>query len=1332
MNKHYKNKNGGYIALMATIIIALVLLVMTVEEGLTGWYARYAVLGTEAKEQATALAEGCGDQALALLITDLTYQGNTDTITPAGDCHTYPITFNSPSAGMVDIKTQAVVRQAYANLELSTNLNSVHLGNIPSAPTYGTLIIQTLVSNNQSGTQYQPSDFLMHVAGVSPSKTSFAGSATGVVVTVSPGAYSITEDTVPGYAPTPASCSGTITGGQIKSCTISNSPISTTLTVVANVTNDNGMGSAQPTDVPLFIDGTPAILGHAYTVAPGSHTVSATNPDTVHYFASPPWGYQCASDGSVNINLGDNKICIVTFNDIPPPAPLCADTVMMLDRTGSMSSTDLTNEKTAANALVSLYASVPPPNPPPSLGVGSFGAYPNASLPAGAASVPANGVLTTVYNTLTNLINQMLGGNSSVGTNLAAAIQAGSSELTTHGSPSKQKVLILVSDGDPNEPTSGSSASTGFFSPSANAQNASGELWSNPTDAYAQGGNQANDPVSENDHHRFYNFNLPAIPAGATINGIEVAADAWATTTSLATAPASASGAPSAAMASPNNQWTNGSNAFTSNNVYATDAVNGHNLGLSTFGFNLPANATITGVQVTTEAKVSGGGVAGPTATLFPNGQGNYTSWNGDESDVDETGTVSCASGDRIDSNNNGNRESVNIDISSIPNGSTITNVQIFAWDLSAGATGGQYQTFLRVSGTNTDSGTTLTTLSQSTCTQRSQTIATNIAKSSSTDLEVGVLKVGNTEARIGALRAIVTYIPAPTGSVAISLSSNNGGAWTATKTVSLGGTESVTAPSGNSATDLWGRVWAPANFGNGNFALRVTNTSTSGTTVSLDQVNITVNYTTPIPAPVSCQLGMDLSWNAGSSWTSEKTQTLTSTSATYTFGSPTDDWSGHTWGISDFTNANFRVRVHAIDPGSSCDNASVDRLDWLRTQVHYTVPMSPTEAALSAADAAKLSGINLFTIYFGSGNPSLLAQLASGTVAVAGHQPGSYNDPSGVVTGNTGLVSPASQASDTGGTGNGFEGNPTGVFANGGTVATNVSGLGDRHRFWGYNFSTPPNATIVGIQVRTDWWTNSTNGTNSINVELSWDGGSTWTTAKTQGTESTSDSNNKTVGSSSDTWGRVWSSSDLSSTNFRVRVTTNCSGSGSSCSSRTFSLDWVPVTVYYSVNYENGDGDNFFIAPTSPDMKGIFEFIGNQVCPAVNNSSPVAAPTTGTLYVITRVVNNNNGTNVPGDFTAKVTGGNASPGTPFPGLDTPGQSVTLDKDASYSVTQPTAPSGYTQSMTDSCSSATSSTLPAGESRVCIITNDDIPPPPPPPNLTVTPGSWQEVPNTGP
>ncbi len=99
-------------------------------------------------------------------------------------------------------------------------------------------------------------------------------------------------------------------------------------------------------------------------------------------------------------------------------------------------------------------------------------------------------------------------------------------------------------------------------------------------------------------------------------------------------------------------------------------------------------------------------------------------------------------------------------------------------------------------------------------------------------------------------------------------------------------------------------------------------------------------------------------------------------------------------------------------------------------------------------------------------------------------------------------------------------------------------------------------------------------------------------------------------------------------------------------------------------------------------------------------------------LRVIKDVINDDGGALVASDFMIHVTGTNASPadfvGVPFPGLE-----VILDQ-GPYSVTEDSVP-GYSTMLTDDCSG----TIAAGETKVCIITNNDQPTSclPPPPGL---------------
>lgn len=170
----------------------------------------------------------------------------------------------------------------------------------------------------------------------------------------------------------------------------------------------------------------------------------------------------------------------------------------------------------------------------------------------------------------------------------------------------------------------------------------------------------------------------------------------------------------------------------------------------------------------------------------------------------------------------------------------------------------------------------------------------------------------------------------------------------------------------------------------------------------------------------------------------------------------------------------------------------------------------------------------------------------------------------------NTGFLSPTANSADTGGDGNGFEGNATrGYSANnsyatdansGNGTGTNCTGSDkDKHKFYNYGFSLPSGSTIDGIEIRIDGKADSTTGTPKFCVQLSWDGGTNWTTAKTTANITTSNAT-YTLGGSSDNWGRTWTDTDFSDSNLRVRVIDVASNT-----SRTFSLDWVAAKVYYS-----------------------------------------------------------------------------------------------------------------------------------------------------------------------
>jgi len=152
----------------------------------------------------------------------------------------------------------------------------------------------------------------------------------------------------------------------------------------------------------------------------------------------------------------------------------------------------------------------------------------------------------------------------------------------------------------------------------------------------------------------------------------------------------------------------------------------------------------------------------------------------------------------------------------------------------------------------------------------------------------------------------------------------------------------------------------------------------------------------------------------------------------------------------------------------------------------------------------------------------------------------------------------------------NGFQTNPGNACTNGNGNATDANSGNntntscgntgkDKHLFYDYNVTLPAGATITGIRTRLDAWVDSSSGTRRMCAELSWDGGVTWTSAKTTSNLGTSQ-NTYNLGGSADTWGRTWTAGNFSNANFRLRIT-NVGDS----TSRDFNLDWAAITVYYS-----------------------------------------------------------------------------------------------------------------------------------------------------------------------
>ncbi len=119
-------------------------------------------------------------------------------------------------------------------------------------------------------------------------------------------------------------------------------------------------------------------------------------------------------------------------------------------------------------------------------------------------------------------------------------------------------------------------------------------------------------------------------------------------------------------------------------------------------------------------------------------------------------------------------------------------------------------------------------------------------------------------------------------------------------------------------------------------------------------------------------------------------------------------------------------------------------------------------------------------------------------------------------------------------------------------TAATNAL----QHSFGNFGFTLSGAATILGIEIEIE--SSASTNAGDISVALSWDGGTSWTSAKTTATASTTDAV-YTLGGSADTWGHAWTPAQTADGTFLVDVTANTS-------SNTLRIDAFQVRIYNEV----------------------------------------------------------------------------------------------------------------------------------------------------------------------
>jgi len=115
----------------------------------------------------------------------------------------------------------------------------------------------------------------------------------------------------------------------------------------------------------------------------------------------------------------------------------------------------------------------------------------------------------------------------------------------------------------------------------------------------------------------------------------------------------------------------------------------------------------------------------------------------------------------------------------------------------------------------------------------------------------------------------------------------------------------------------------------------------------------------------------------------------------------------------------------------------------------------------------------------------------------------------------------------------------------------------GDTQDYYDFSFSGI-SGEIDGIEIKLE--SQGSDGVEQTLVELSWDGGASYTTSG-KSIISAEEFSIQTLGGSTDTWGRTWSDTEFSNTNFRVRVEHEPNDGD------WVLLDHIQAKVYYTPN---------------------------------------------------------------------------------------------------------------------------------------------------------------------
>ena len=210
----------------------------------------------------------------------------------------------------------------------------------PPEPAKLTLIKDVI---NNDGGNAEPKHFNLFIDTNGPTSFEFPKQVvSGETTELRPGTYSIYEENIDGYVSLGWSGKGCeniddntgkveLSAGEHVVCTITNDDVPVDgpiITIFKTVINDNG-GTAKEDDFSFFLTPTDGrkmpdievFHGIPRQVPAGSYRAYEIMPDGSHVYTASDWGGDCAANGDVSLQNGDNKACTITNDDVSSRTP---------------------------------------------------------------------------------------------------------------------------------------------------------------------------------------------------------------------------------------------------------------------------------------------------------------------------------------------------------------------------------------------------------------------------------------------------------------------------------------------------------------------------------------------------------------------------------------------------------------------------------------------------------------------------------------------------------------------------------------------------------------------------------------------------------------------------------------------------------------------------------------------------------------------------------------------------------------------------------------------------------------------------------------------------